>query len=690
MADDVKSPFEPPPSHVPAEVDSSVNVPEPFSPANVIGDQLSEVVTPFVQPTSHVPAGAVNVVGDQERHSPSAAVDLFDEQPSHVPAGPYTFASPGPPHVPTGVIGDDLSEVGPVPLVPDPHVPSRVIGDSLNEIFPIAQINPSSPPADVGPSTPAPPSHVGAEPWTGFVQPPGAVPAPTFDVAVIPDVQPIVRDYSAAGEPRQYAPSGQPPEFRYENVLNTMKLTDLKLVEHLTGLGLDPFTAIGGGAPGSHALDPDLYVKWLVDLGKHFGAFGFARFFAQQFALHALNEETSRVFDPLYFAKRAPISNYLTREVVDNVTHEDYALIREQEFYKAAKAALEDTLPTPPFGLPLPMHPLAQLGETNASTPAIPYSEAADLTIRGLVDAALIDEAQASDISAVFAGDAATEKVKIGPVDRHVFKIDAIFESDPIRFSFKPTAAVRNKARAVEVSKGPLEGAAFPKGIIPASLPGEGDDGIVRTRGDQKPSDVVDDDSVYVPLSFTDLRSQGNESRTVYFRPFITSLAESFAPSFNEGSAFGRTDPTMTYQGTTRNVSLGFELHAFAPEDLKVIYKKLHWLTSLVYPEYTTDMLLKSGPVCRMRVGDVIKSAGQGLPGVITSLDFDYTDALWELKKDYKVPRAIVVSLSMTVLHDSAIGIKDGIFGAFKLDGAQVKDGVRGFGEPTVVIDELE
>jgi hypothetical protein len=174
------------------------------------------------------------------------------------------------------------------------------------------------------------------------------------------------------------------------------------------------------------------------------------------------------------------------------------------------------------------------------------------------------------------------------------------------------------------------------------------------------------DDDVYVPLVFTDLRpSPSTDSktpiwRTVYFRPFIKNLSENFAPQWNLATYFGRGDAVATYKGTNRTISLGFKITCFSPEDLAANYRKLAWLTSMCYPEYENGMYF-AGPVIRLRVGDVISSiggvTGKGLSGVITSLDISYDDATWELTSGQKLPRDIDVSIGFQVLHDRAIGI---------------------------------
>ncbi len=200
--------------------------------------------------------------------------------------------------------------------------------------------------------------------------------------------------------------------------------------------------------------------------------------------------------------------------------------------------------------------------------------------------------------------------------------------------------------------------AVFENGVIPMRLKGDNSLGFRTFRRGE--GDQTDDDSVYVPVCFTDLRPVGDTFRTVYFRPIITNLAESVASEWNKQQFFGRVDAVATYMSTGRQITMGLKLIAFGPEDIRTIYQKLHWLKSMVYPEYDSNLAYISGPVVRMRVGDVVNALGpegaRGLPGIIDSVDFDYSDALWELKKGYKLPRHVDVSITFTVLHDVPVG----------------------------------
>jgi hypothetical protein len=181
---------------------------------------------------------------------------------------------------------------------------------------------------------------------------------------------------------------------------------------------------------------------------------------------------------------------------------------------------------------------------------------------------------------------------------------------------------------------------------------------------------------VYMPFSITDLRyiDGANGFRTVYLQPFITNLQQSFSPSWNMQQFFGRVDPVATYQATGRTWSMGFKMVAFHPSDLPVIYQKMNWIQSMVYPEYDENVRFKSGPVVRLRLGNIIDGAGfnamRGLPGVITQLDFDYSETIWEVEADWQVPRNINVSLGFQVLHELPIGSRGGAFGGIgEVDG---------------------
>ena len=149
--------------------------------------------------------------------------------------------------------------------------------------------------------------------------------------------------------------------------------------------------------------------------------------------------------------------------------------------------------------------------------------------------------------------------------------------------------------------------------------------------GSRIPNDVVkvlEDqlDAEYVPFYFHDLRT----NEIVAFHAFIDSLTDSYSPSYNSQTPYGRMDPVHIYKSTTRSISLSFTIAATSREDFDEMWWKINKLTTMVYPMYTKGTLVETpgstlgkdkstfiqpfsqligaSPMIRMRVGDVVKS----------------------------------------------------------------------------------
>lgn len=465
---------------------------------------------------------------------------------------------------------------------------------------------------------------------------PDALPARPFDVPIALDPPVLVIESSP----------GAPPTT--DQIVSAVSRFDSSLGRFIAAIAeVDPISA---GVPGGGALDPRALARWFTDYRGSVGDSGVARFISEQSVLYAMNPVVARIFDPTYFLKMlVPGSMGHAQATLDTeagVTMQSVALVRD-----AALVSVVSSNPLRPGGNGLSDRP-------DLYGPENTYQDGQPLSVDSMVDATL-DGASA-------------------PVDSpYLRSIDGVERFDASSF-FEPrspdgssvvraTAKARAASGVENVFSSRLAGSAAIDGIIRVNIPGEETDGSVLSTT-QDPSDVVDDDDARVPISFTDLRQvPGRRFRSVYFRPENVQLSTAFAPDFSEASTFGRVDPVVGYQRTTRTVSLSFEVHAMAPEDLERMYNKMVWLQSMVYPSFGADSLMESGPVVRMRVGDVIATDLGGVPGVIRSLGFDFADALWELRRGMKVPRTFRVQLEFLVLHDGPVGSVNGVFGVFQL-----------------------
>lgn len=169
--------------------------------------------------------------------------------------------------------------------------------------------------------------------------------------------------------------------------------------------------------------------------------------------------------------------------------------------------------------------------------------------------------------------------------------------------------------------------------------------------------ELLEEDAVYIPFMFQDLRD--DPPAYLYFRAFLKpGMAETFTPDWQVERYYGRVDQVPIYQGTLRTLAVSFDVVAWSPADLPVMWRKLQKLQSMVYPSYNKGGFLKSGPIIRMRIGDLFANQdNRGLPGYVTSMDWSYDDGIWNLKTDFKVPRKVSISIGFTVLHDGNPGI---------------------------------
>lgn len=404
---------------------------------------------------------------------------------------------------------------------------------------------------------------------------------------------------------------------------------------------LDPITI---DAPGAGALNPIALARWYKNYISSVGAGGVAKFIETQTILYSMNPVTARVFDPSYFLRSLlPGSMGITPAALDvqgGRTMETVAIARDKQLQLQS---FEDA-------------------KENLYGPDTKYSDGQAFSVDTLVNDSI--DATNGLVSNKFL------KTEDG-----ISKFDASSLFDHSKSTGISTVRAEARAkvasRSENISNTKLAQSAATNGIIRVGFPGEndGDDGSVLSDT-QDPSGVsgIDDDDARIPLSFTDLRQvPGKKFRSVYVRPLNLKISEAFAPEYSEQSTFGRVDPVIGYQRTTRTFNVSFDLYAFAPEDLEKMYNKMMWLKSLVYPLYGADSLIKSGPVVRMRVGDLAASNLGGVAGVIRSLNFDFADAMWELRKGMKVPMSFSVQIDFTVLHDGPVGTMNGQFGVFSL-----------------------
>lgn len=596
--------------------------------------------------------------------SPPAApfdVEINPDSPPAVPFDVKTTPDTGPVGPFDVEINPDSPPAGPFDVATTPDSPPQApfqVGVSYD--------GPPALPVDV-PVQPDGPPNVPFDVVTNVDEPPGV----PFDVITTPDSPPFepnprdhrhdsVRDLPPA-EPFDVpikpsalpaAPpspldipitrSAEPALPTIQTIIDSVAAIDTKLANFLNQLipGFDIFVSQQAGG----ALNPVTLARWFRDYTSSVGAGGVAKFIAEQTVLYSMNPVVARVFNPAYFQSMLIPGSmghvHTTIDTMSGATYDKFAQVVDEKLQFDVQTDSQKPVPHTPM-------------DENVYSRENKISDAQNFSIDGMLDATVSGDGY--------------QFLKYDEQNRvRVFDSSQYFESQDKTGAQKLLG--RSRVLSENIKDTGLARSNATNGIIRSSFANEDKDGAVYSKT-QNPSNVVDDDEARVPLSFTDLRKDPikNAYRSVYFRPLNLSFSQAFAPEYNESNSFGRIDPTIGYVRTTRTISISFDVHTFAIEDLRNIYNKMVILTSMVYPTYGADSVLRSGPVVRMRIGDAVSTDAGGSAGVIKSLNFDFADALWELQRGMKVPRSYKVSLEFTVLHDGPIGVMNGQFGVFKL-----------------------
>jgi hypothetical protein len=71
--------------------------------------------------------------------------------------------------------------------------------------------------------------------------------------------------------------------------------------------------------------------------------------------------------------------------------------------------------------------------------------------------------------------------------------------------------------------------------------------------------------------------------KTVFFKAFITDYSEAFSAQWTPTAVYGRTDPIQTYSGTSRTVTLAFDVPAASVGEAYENMARISKLVQMLY-----------------------------------------------------------------------------------------------------------
>jgi hypothetical protein len=113
----------------------------------------------------------------------------------------------------------------------------------------------------------------------------------------------------------------------------------------------------------------------------------------------------------------------------------------------------------------------------------------------------------------------------------------------------------------------------------------------------------------------------------VHFRAFLDTISDAYTADWNPVKYLGRGENFYTYNGYTRQMSLGWTVAAQSKQELIPMYKKLNYLASSLTPSYSTYGYMR-GNMVQLTIGGYVYEQ----PGIITSLTYTLeADTTWEI-----------------------------------------------------------
>jgi hypothetical protein len=189
-------------------------------------------------------------------------------------------------------------------------------------------------------------------------------------------------------------------------------------------------------------------------------------------------------------------------------------------------------------------------------------------------------------------------------------------------------------------------------------------------------------------ISFTYLPTKAE----VRFKAFLTDFSDDYISNWNNMKVYGRMDPLVTFQGTERTITIGWDVPAFSAYEAYLNMQKVSLLLRMLYPVYENSstgggsQVLSGAPLFRMKfmnLADEFRRNGvskKGLVGTVSGFTYspdidagfynaDDGSLLEHLKKPDAVdnifkdgailPQSITLQCSYTVLHTEKLGWKN-------------------------------
>ena len=178
---------------------------------------------------------------------------------------------------------------------------------------------------------------------------------------------------------------------------------------------------------------------------------------------------------------------------------------------------------------------------------------------------------------------------------------------------------------------------------------------IYRSSAVKSDSEIAKNDLVKFRIAAIDTNDP-NKKEFIHFRAFINNFTDNYQGNWNAVSYMGRGEDFYRYSKFARNINIDFTIAAQSKPEIMEQYRKLNFLVSNTFPDYTTKGYM-AGPLMTLTLGGWCYE----LPGFFNSINLDIPqESSWEIgidtKGDYdrsvkEMPHICNVSMQFTPIH---------------------------------------
>jgi hypothetical protein len=172
--------------------------------------------------------------------------------------------------------------------------------------------------------------------------------------------------------------------------------------------------------------------------------------------------------------------------------------------------------------------------------------------------------------------------------------------------------------------------------------------------------------------------------KAVGFKAYVTEFSDSYNSSWSDTTVYGRMDPIGVYQGTSRKISISWDVPSASAYDAYKNLQRISQLIRMLYPVYTNAeetgvRTLKASPLLRLKFMNLSRDVRNGKEGLVGYINgdfsykpdlkqgvFDGDDGTLEMNGIFDAfdeptiyPKVASLSCTFTVLHTHPLGFSD-------------------------------